>query len=68
MYEKYARLRDERGLTDYAVSKKTGITTATLSCWKKGMYKPKANKLLILADFFGVSIEYFLKDTKKEDA
>lgn len=62
MYEKYARLRDERGLTDYAVSKKTGIATATLSCWKNGMYKPKADKLLILAKFFGVSIESFLEE------
>lgn len=67
MYRKYALLRDERGLTDYAVSKQTGISTATLSCWKNGEYEPKLEKLLLIADFFGVSIEYFLKDTKKED-
>lgn len=62
MYSKYAKLRDERGLTDYAVSKETGIATATLSCWKNGEYKPKADKLLILAKFFGVSIESLLDE------
>lgn len=62
MYEKYAQLRDERGLTDYAVAKETGIATATLSCWKNGEYKPKAEKLLAIAKFFGVPIEYFLEN------
>ena len=60
MYERYAKLRDERGLTDYAVSKETGISTATLSCWKNGEYEPKVDKMLILANFFDVSIEYLL--------
>ena len=66
MYEKYARLRDNRGLTDYSVSKQTGIATATLSCWKSGEYAPKVDKLMILADFFGVSVEYFLNDKEIE--
>lgn len=61
MYERYAQLRDERGLTDYAVAKETGVATATLSCWKAGEYKPKTDKLLALARFFGVPIEYFLE-------
>ena len=30
-YEKYAKLRDERGYSDYRVSKETGIGAATLS-------------------------------------
>lgn len=57
MYEKYAALRDERGLTDYEVAKQTGLTTATLSNWKAGRYNPKVDKLKVLADFFGVTIE-----------
>lgn len=46
--------------TAYQVSKDTGISTATLSSWKNGDYTPKLDKLKILADYFGVSIEYFL--------
>jgi repressor LexA len=61
MYKKFEKLLLKSGKTAYQVSKDTGIATATLSEWKKGTYKPKADKLLKLAEYFGVSIEYFLK-------
>lgn len=61
MYSKYAELRDKKSLTDYRVSKDTGLSTAMLSNWKQGNYKPKADKLKILAEYFGVPIEYFLE-------
>jgi transcriptional regulator with XRE-family HTH domain len=44
------------------VSKDTGISTATLSNWKNGAYVPKVDKLMILAKYFDVSIEYFLEE------
>lgn len=62
MYQKYAALRDAVGITDYRVAKETGVSTATLSNWKSGVYIPKVDKLQKLADYFGVSIEYFLKE------
>lgn len=61
VYEKYAAIRDKRGVSDYQVWKDTGIATATLSDWKNGISKPKTDKLKILADYFGVTIEYFLE-------
>lgn len=61
MYEKFTKLLDETNKTAYQVSKDTGVSTATLSSWKKGEYTPKVDKLKILADYFGVSIEYFLE-------
>ena len=60
-YEKYASIRDARGVSDYQVWKDTGIATATLSDQKNGISKPKADKLKILADYFGVTIECFLE-------
>ena len=43
-YEDYCALRDKYNLSDYAVSKLTGVSRATLSQWKKGNSKPsKAN-------------------------
>lgn len=62
MYSKYAALRDEKGVSDYRVSAETGISRATLSEWGAGVYKPKVDKLKKLADYFGVTIEYFLED------
>lgn len=62
MYAKYAKLRDARGITDYRVAQDTGIATATLSEWKNGTYKPKVDKLLVLAKYFGVSIEELIQE------
>lgn len=62
MYEKLQLLLDKTNKTPYQVSKDTGISTATLSNWKNGVYVPKADKLMILAKYFDVPIEYFLKE------
>lgn len=60
MYEKYAKLRDKQGVTDYAVAAAIGIRQSVLSDWKAGRYTPKVDKLKRIADFFGVSVEYFI--------
>lgn len=60
MYEKFAELLKKTNKTAYQVSKETGIPQSVLSDWKRGRSKPKAEKLKILADYFGVSIEYFI--------
>lgn len=60
MYEKFAKLLKKNNVTAYQVAKATGVATATLTEWKKGTYTPKADKLKKIADYFGVSIEYFL--------
>ena len=62
MHEKYVKLRNERGITDYRVAMDTGIPCSTFTDWKNGRSKPKVDKLKILADYFGVSIEYFLEE------
>ena len=61
MYEKLAKLLKKNNVTAYQVAKATGVATATLTEWKKGTYTPKADKLKKIADYFGVSIEYFLE-------
>ncbi len=61
MYEKYVELRNKKGVTDYRVSEDTGITKSTFSDWKSNRSTPKIDKLKVLADYFGVSIEYFLE-------
>ena len=60
MYERFEQLCEEKGVTPYRVAKETGITTATLSNWKAGRYRPKADKLLAIANYFGVSYSYLL--------
>ena len=62
MYEKFAKLCDDRGVTPYAVSKATKVSQATLSEWKAGLYTPKVDKLMKIAEYFNVPLEYFLKE------
>lgn len=64
MYEKFAELLAKNNKTAYQVSKDTGISTATLSNWKHDNYRPKVDKLKVLADYFDVPIEYFLEERK----
>lgn len=66
LYKKYEELRDKQGITDYRVSKDTGIPKSTFSEWKSGRSNPKVGKLKILADYFGVSIDYFLDEPSKD--
>lgn len=61
MYEKYEELRDAKGVNDAKVSEATGIPRSTFTDWKQGRSKPKVEKLLKLAEFFGVSVEVFVK-------
>ena len=61
VYEKFAELLDKTNKTAYQVSKDTGIAQSVISYWKRGRSNPKIDKLKILADYFGVSIEYFIE-------
>ena len=53
-------LRDSKGLTDYKVSLDTRITKSTFSDWKNGRSEPKLEKLSKIADYFGVTVDYFI--------
>ncbi len=61
MYKKFENLCKKKGVTPYRVSADTGVSTATLSNWKSGNYSPKTDKLKKIADYFGVSVDYFLE-------
>lgn len=68
MYEIFESLCKKLNVTPYTVGKATGISTSTLSNWKAGRYTPKAEKLQLIADYFGVSLEYLRtgKESEKE--
>ena len=61
MYERYVELRDKKGVTDYRVSEDTGISRSTFTDWKNGRSAPKVEKLLLLAEYFDVDVEYLIK-------
>ena len=61
-YGIYAKARDMSGLRDYAVSQKTGVSSSTLTDWKKGRYTPKADKLVRIAKLLNIPVELFLEE------
>lgn len=57
------KLRKDRKLTQIALQMQTGIEQALLSKFETGERIPPTETLLILADFYNVSIDYILKRT-----
>lgn len=61
MYQKFEQLVKARGISTYRVAKDISLAPTVFSDWKSGKSKPKADKLKKIADYFGVTIEYFLE-------
>ena len=61
------KLRKERKLTQIALQMKTGIEQALLSKYETGERIPPTETLIILADFYSVSIDYILCRTDKPE-
>ena len=57
-YEIFEKLCKAKGVNARTVSIATGIDSGTLSHWKNGHYEPKADKRRLIAEYFGVSLEY----------
>lgn len=54
------KLRKEHNLTQIALQMETGIEQALLSKYENGLRIPPTDTLLILADYYKVSIDYIL--------
>lgn len=67
MQNNLRRLRRERCLTQISLQMKTGIEQSLLSKYETGERMPPTDALLILADFYGVSIDYILCRTDRPE-
>lgn len=56
-------LRKQRGLTQLQLQLATGIEQSLISKFESGQRIPPTDTLLVLADFYGVSIDYILMRT-----
>ena len=62
-YSTFDKLLKMNKTTVYKVSKATGIASSTLSDWKRGVSVPKMDKMKLIAEFFGVSLDYLSGDS-----
>ena len=60
LYKKFEKLLKKHKTTIHRVAVGTGIPPTVLYDWKNGRSNPKLDKLLKLAKYFDVPVEYFL--------
>ena len=53
----------ERNITQYKLSKALGFSNSTISNWRSDSVRPEGDKIVILADYFGVSVDYLMART-----
>ena len=60
MYSVFKTLMEQKGVTPYEISKVTGIPASAFTKWKQGISSPKIDRLKLLAEYFGVPVEYLM--------
>ena len=61
--ERIKELRRKKGMTQEALGKVLGIRQDAISTYEHGKFYPEVRNLLILADYFGVSLDYLMGRT-----
>lgn len=59
-------LRNKSGLTQNEIATKLGVSGQTILNWENGIYEPKINQLIQLADLFNVSVDYLIERKNNE--
>ena len=54
-------LRNKNSMTQNEVARKIGVSGQTILNWESGIYEPKINQLIQLADLFNVSVDYLIE-------
>ena len=62
---KLRELRIKNNMTQNDIAIKLGVSGQTILNWENGIYEPKINQLIELADIFGVSVDYLIEHNKK---
>ena len=60
--EKLLHLRREKGLSQEALAERVGTTRQAVSKWENGQGYPETEKVLRLAELFGVSADFLLRE------
>ena len=54
-------LRISNNLSQSELAKIIGVSGQTILNWENGIYEPKINQLITLADYFNVTVDYLIK-------
>lgn len=59
MYDRFKALAEDKGVSAYKIAKDLGFSQSLFSDWKAGRSRPKQDKIIKIAYYFSVPVEYF---------
>lgn len=65
--EKLVELRKNKNLSQIQLSEQLGVSRQAISKWESGTAMPGIDSLIEISHFFGVTIDYLLKDQESEE-
>ena len=64
--EKLYKLRKNSGLSQEQLAEKINVSRQAISKWESGTAVPESEKLVTISNYFGVSVDYLLKDEEEK--
>ncbi len=64
IYENISRLCEKKGISIKEFERRAGLKNGMVGKWRKA--KPRIDSLQKAADFFGVTVNYLLREVKEE--
>ena len=61
--ERLKELRIEKNITQQELGKLVNMSKMAISHWEKGHSEPSISQLIILSDYFDVSVDYLIGKT-----
>ncbi len=65
--EKLIELRKSKGLSQDELGEKLGVSRQTISKWELAQTYPDFQRLVLLSDYFGLSLDALVKDIDVQD-
>lgn len=63
--EKLYKLRKNTGLSQEQLAEQLNVSRQAISKWESGTAVPESEKLVAISNYFGVSVDYLLKDDEE---
>ena len=64
--EKLQSLRQKAGMSQDALAEQLNVSRQAVSRWERDETMPETEKVVLIADLFGVSTDYLLRQTEKK--
>ena len=64
--EKLYKLRKNSGLSQEQLAEQLNVSRQAISKWEQGTAFPESEKLITISNYFGVSVDYLLKDIEED--